>query len=346
MLLLNLKIVLSAMLNVLPPALAANVGSAGACSFQVMDAIDTHIDVSAQKHIMRALGSGDASAATQGLGVLAAVKSGALAGVFEPARGPVIERGKRMSPDNPVPWWTMIPKGELATCLTEPANEAPMLLYKSNLQPAQVTAALAEAWPQCGLPFESACFDEAIQLASVNNKLPLPAQIWRGVTTHIAAGHLAALIDAHDAKRTPPSSATAVERWIGIKAGDPKWRSALVTLKGRMEANRDQLAVTVKMPPESNSWAGCKPGIYAEHHSGTIYVCKTATKSDVCLQNVLTHEYFHSIGMPAEGTRGVERGGVCSPPGNLDAAMRTSSCLAGLACELTWGQGKDCSFPC
>lgn len=345
MLLLNFKLVLSAMLNALPPLPAAALGAPSTCSFQVMDAIDTHIDVSAQKHIMRALGSADASAATQGLGMLAAVKSGALAGVFEPARGPVVERGKRMSPGNPTPWWTMIPKGELATCLTEPANEAPMLLYKSNLQPAQITAALVEAWPQCGLPLESACFDEAIKLASIK-KQPLEAQVWRGLTTLNAAGHLDALIAAHDAGRTAPSSAKAVERWIGIKPGDAKWRSSLVTLKARMEANQTQVSVTVKMPPETDSWPGCRDhGYFGEFKNGTIYMCENATRSDICLSNVLTHEYFHSVGMPAEG-KGAERDGVCTPSTDLDTAMKTSACLAGLACELTWGQGAHCSSPC
>lgn len=340
-----IKLAIMAALGALPSLPAATVRTADTCEFRPMDAIDTHIDVSAQKHIMRALSSSDATEATQALGMLSAVKSGALAGVFLPARGPVVERGKKMSPDSPKPWWTMIPEGKLATCLTEPASEPPMIVYKQNLQPAQLTTALSEAWSECGLPVEPACFTIATRASSLS---PLPlAQTWRGVTTSLATVHLTRLIEAHDAKKKPPSQiAKAVERWIGVGPKDAKWRSALETLRTTIAKNSAQTGVTVDMPPSSDSWPGCKQGFYAENKDDTIHVCRLATKSQTCLQNVLTHEYFHSVGMPAEGTQGVERGGICSPPGNLDAAMKASACLTGLACEMVWGKGKACSAPC
>ncbi len=339
------KLAIMAALGALPSFPAATVRSADTCEFRPMDAVDSHIDVSAQKHLMRALGSSDATTATQALGMLSAVKSGALAGVFLPPRGPVIERGKMMSPGSPKPWWTMIPEGKLATCLTEPISEPPMIVYKQNLRPAQLTTALTEAWSECGLPIEPACFSIATKASSAS---PLSAaQDWRALTTLLASFHLTVLTMSHQTKTTPPSrTAKAVQRWIGIGPKDPEWQRALKTLRTRMTKNAERTGVKVEMPPSSDSWPGCKKGFRAEHKNGTVYVCRPATKSQVCLQNVVTHEYFHAVGMPAEGTHGAEAGGVCSPPGNLDGAMKTSACLTGLACELVWGQGKDCSFPC
>jgi hypothetical protein len=48
--------------------------------------------------------------------------------------------------------WDMIPNGRNSVCLHEPAGEPPTILYREELQPAQVDVALTKAWKVCNLP--------------------------------------------------------------------------------------------------------------------------------------------------------------------------------------------------
>ena len=49
-------------------------------------------------------------------------------------------------------YWQLIPPGRNSTCLKEPAGEPPLIVYRENLQPAQIDSAVKDAWAECGLP--------------------------------------------------------------------------------------------------------------------------------------------------------------------------------------------------
>ncbi len=129
-------------------ALAAAVISPP-CEIKTSDIIQTKIDIGAQYSMMRKM-SGDDTSRYEASSIIKALENETLAAVLLPPRKAVSDRGQRMSP--PQGYWTMIPKGKNSVCLQEPAGEAPMIVYRENLQPSQIDAAISEAWKDCKVP--------------------------------------------------------------------------------------------------------------------------------------------------------------------------------------------------
>ncbi len=128
---------------------------ASTCEVRTSDIIQTKIDIGAQYSMMRKM-SGDETSRLEASSILHAIDTGALAAVLLPPRKAVSDRGQRMSPQRG--YWTMIPKGKNSVCLKEPAGEAPMILYRENLQPPQIDAAITKAWKDCEIrPVPRAC---------------------------------------------------------------------------------------------------------------------------------------------------------------------------------------------
>ena len=119
------------------------------CEVRTSDIIQNKIDIGAQYSMMRKM-SGDDTSRLEASSILRALDDGTLAAVLLPPRKAVSDRGQRMSPKQG--YWTMIPKGQNSVCLREPAGEAPMILYRENLLPSQLDAAITEAWEACDLP--------------------------------------------------------------------------------------------------------------------------------------------------------------------------------------------------
>jgi hypothetical protein len=133
------------------PAMSAEHPPAGSpsCVWKTTDIIDQRIDVGAQVSLMRQMGAG-APAAGPASAIIGAIKQGTLAGVLLPPRQAAAQRAQRMTP--PRGYWQLIPAGRNSLCLKEPAGEPPMIVYRENLAPALIDAALREAWSECGLP--------------------------------------------------------------------------------------------------------------------------------------------------------------------------------------------------
>lgn len=125
------------------------------CVWKTSDIIDPSIDVSAQQSLMRAMSKGSPVAKKNASAIIGAVKSGELAGVYLPPRKAVSDRGKLLSP--PKGYWQLIPTGQPSTCLTQPGNLAPMIIYREGLSESQIDAAIASAWTQCGLQTPATC---------------------------------------------------------------------------------------------------------------------------------------------------------------------------------------------
>ncbi len=106
---------------------------------------------SAKQALLRMLSRGDLQTRREASGMVKATESGALAGIFQASKGPVADRGKRMTPQRG--WWTFIPQGQLGMCLKEPAGEPPMIIYRNkDMHPSVLDDTLKKAWRQCGLP--------------------------------------------------------------------------------------------------------------------------------------------------------------------------------------------------
>lgn len=119
------------------------------CTIGTNDLIHEKIDVSAQVSMMRKM-SGSAASRAEASSIYHAIEVGRLAGIYLPPRGVVSARGRMMSPQKG--YWQLIPKGELSTCVVGPDGEAPMIVYRENLAPSQIDAAISSAWKSCGLP--------------------------------------------------------------------------------------------------------------------------------------------------------------------------------------------------
>ncbi len=126
----------------------ANGAPSSTCQVNSMDFINKNIDISAQKSLMRKM-SRNRKSQIEATSILRAVEDGRLAGILLPPRKAAAERGARMSP--PRGYWALIPSGKNSTCLKNPSGEAPMIVYRQKLSPAQVDKALTAAWRECGL---------------------------------------------------------------------------------------------------------------------------------------------------------------------------------------------------
>jgi hypothetical protein len=127
---------------------AGNQTTLPACWIKTSDILDKRIDIGAQYSLMRKMG-GTFEQRREASSMITAVKKGELAGILLPPRKAVSDRGQRMSP--PTPYWEMIPKGQNAVCLKQPAGEPPMIVYRENMSDPNVDAALSDGWSQCGL---------------------------------------------------------------------------------------------------------------------------------------------------------------------------------------------------
>lgn len=119
------------------------------CTIGTNDLIHEKIDVSAQVSMMRKM-SGSAASRAEASSIYHAIEVGKLAGIYLPPRGVVSARGRMMSPQRG--YWQLIPKGELSTCVVGPDDEPPMIVYRENLTPSQIDAAISSAWKSCGVP--------------------------------------------------------------------------------------------------------------------------------------------------------------------------------------------------
>jgi hypothetical protein len=113
-------------------------------AYTVCDFIDPRIDVAAQYALFGLLaGPGRAAA----LSMLAAVRAGALGGIFqEDQRAPAL-RARSLGTN----WWTLIPKGAPAVCAP---GTPPLISFRKSLanNRAALGAALLAVFPTCGLP--------------------------------------------------------------------------------------------------------------------------------------------------------------------------------------------------
>ena len=122
---------------------------APACTIKTSEILDQRIDIKAQTSLMRRLSRSHADRRLAS-SMFQAVKQGKLAGILLNWRKAVADRGARMSPQKG--WWDLIPTGKLSTCLRQPGNEPPMIIFRKDLSDAQVDAVLASAWNECRLP--------------------------------------------------------------------------------------------------------------------------------------------------------------------------------------------------
>lgn len=113
------------------------------------DVIDERIDVQAQFALMRML-AGEPPDRGLASAVLTAIVGGDLAGVYrEDRRAPAL-RARGLGTG----WWTLVPPGRVAVCVTAPETEPPMIAVRRGAEkdPDAYDRGLAEAWAECGLP--------------------------------------------------------------------------------------------------------------------------------------------------------------------------------------------------
>jgi hypothetical protein len=140
-----------------PKSVYACAGSAAAktstatpgCKWTSMDVIDPRIDDGAQQSLMRKLRlSSPAEIRAEGSAMLGAVKNESLAGILKPFRPAVAARAQKLGKTGD----QLVPAGQDSICVTEPAGDKPLIVYRTGLDDARVDRALSDAWKQCGLP--------------------------------------------------------------------------------------------------------------------------------------------------------------------------------------------------
>jgi hypothetical protein len=100
--------------------------------------IDPRIDVFAQRALLR-MGGGDPAAQANAAGMLAAVKSGQLGGIYkEDERVPAL-RAQRLG----LGWWQLIPPERGATVVWDPDSEPMLIVFRDAIRS---NAALLDAW--------------------------------------------------------------------------------------------------------------------------------------------------------------------------------------------------------
>lgn len=112
------------------------------------DVIDERIDVHAQYALMRML-KGDAFERFDASAMLSAVKSGELAGIYIVDQRVAALRAQEVGKS----WWTILPSGVDAICITQPASKPPLIAFSKKAQKDQhvLDPALRGAWASCGL---------------------------------------------------------------------------------------------------------------------------------------------------------------------------------------------------
>ena len=112
------------------------------------DIIDARIDVHAQYSLMRMFG-GDAFERYDASAMLSAVKSGELAGIYIVDQRAAALRAQEIGKS----WWTVLPSGIDAICLTQPESKPPLIAFSKSAHKDQhlLDSALRSAWASCGL---------------------------------------------------------------------------------------------------------------------------------------------------------------------------------------------------
>ncbi|MDH5426731.1 MAG: hypothetical protein OEZ57_04850 [Nitrospirota bacterium] len=133
---------------------------ASQCVVKTSDIVfDPQIDIgdndgsgeSAKQSLLRMLSHGTVEQRRAASGMVQAIKSQRLAGIFQWNKQAVSVRSQALTP--PRGPWDLIPKGQLSTCLREPIGDAPMIIYsRQPMHPSMLDQALVIAWGQCGLP--------------------------------------------------------------------------------------------------------------------------------------------------------------------------------------------------
>jgi hypothetical protein len=114
--------------------------------YTVCDFIDPRIDVAAQYALFGLLARGPAAAAAA-LSMLAAVRAGALGGIYqEDQRAPAL-RARSLG----LWWWTLIPPGSGSVCVP---GVPPLISFRRSLAKNHFAlgTGLLRVFPTCGLP--------------------------------------------------------------------------------------------------------------------------------------------------------------------------------------------------
>jgi predicted small lipoprotein YifL len=111
------------------------------------DFIDPRIDVDAQYALFEML-KGDIPTRTAAISMLSAVKNGSLGGIYKENQQVPAKRAQRIGKT----WWTLIPSGQSAICVTQPSSETPIIAFKRSLTNRLLLGqALKNAWTTCGV---------------------------------------------------------------------------------------------------------------------------------------------------------------------------------------------------
>jgi hypothetical protein len=112
------------------------------------DFIDPRIDVDAQYALFEML-KGDIPTRTAAISMFSAVQNGSLGGIYKENQQVPAKRAQRIGKT----WWTLIPSGQSAICVTLPPSEPPIIVFKKSLTNRfQLGQALRTAWSTCGVP--------------------------------------------------------------------------------------------------------------------------------------------------------------------------------------------------
>jgi hypothetical protein len=112
------------------------------------DFIDPRIDVDAQYALFEML-KGDIPTRTAAISMLSAVKNGSLGGIYKEDQQVPAKRAQRIGKT----WWTLIPSGQSAICVTQPPSEPQIIVFKKSLTNRTLLGtALLTAWSTCRVP--------------------------------------------------------------------------------------------------------------------------------------------------------------------------------------------------
>jgi hypothetical protein len=117
-------------------------------AWTTQDVIDPRIDVSAQYGLMRMF-TEDPVAAAAASAMLSAVKTGQLAGIYQPDQQVPALRAQSLGKG----WWQLLPGGAVAVCITGPEGKPPLIVFskEAKSQSYLLDPALRSAWSACGI---------------------------------------------------------------------------------------------------------------------------------------------------------------------------------------------------
>ena len=122
------------------------------------DILRANIDEYAQYSLMRMF-NGQASEQIFASSILSAVANKRLAGVYVVDQQPAAQRALTLGKN----WWTLLPEGVSALCITSPDGQAPMIVFSKEVRQNKqaLDQNLAVAWQSCDL--ENAPFPGYVQ---------------------------------------------------------------------------------------------------------------------------------------------------------------------------------------